>query len=59
MYMMAAVIVRSVGVSMMRIILSFLSIPMPRIIYPGIIAFLIFFQIFFISFVRSRRPVVD
>lgn len=59
MYMMAAVIVPSLGVSMLSIILSFLNIPIPKIIYPGIIAFLVLFQIFFISFVRSRRPVVD
>jgi len=59
MYMMVAVIVPSLGVSMMSILLSFLNLPIPKIIYPGIIAGLILFQIFFISFVRSRRPVVD
>ncbi len=58
-YMMAAVIVPSLGMSMMSILLSFLNIPVPKIVYPAVVFYLILFQIFFISFVRSRRPVVD
>ncbi|MFA6035658.1 MAG: type II secretion system F family protein [Candidatus Micrarchaeia archaeon] len=58
-YMMAAVIVPSLGMSMMSILLSFLNIPIPKILYPGVVFYLILFQIFFISFVRSRRPVID
>jgi len=58
-YMMAAVIVPSLGMSMMSILLSFLSIPVPRLVYPAVIVYLIIFQLFFINFVRSRRPVVD
>jgi len=59
MYMMAAVIVPSLGMSMLSILLSFLSIPVPKLIYPGVIVYLILFQLFFINFVRSRRPAVD
>ena len=58
-YMMAAVIIPSLGMSMLSIILSFLNIPVPKLIYPGVIAYLIVFQLFFINFVRSRRPQVD
>ncbi|RLG19266.1 hypothetical protein DRN67_03165 [Candidatus Micrarchaeota archaeon] len=58
-YMMAAVIVPSLGMSMLSILLSFLSIPVPPIIYPAVIFYLILFQLFFINFVRSRRPVID
>jgi pilus assembly protein TadC len=58
-YMMAAVIVPSLGMSMLSILLSFLNVPIPKILYPGVVFYLILFQIFFISFVRSRRPVID
>ncbi|VVC04697.1 Type II secretion system (T2SS), protein F [Candidatus Burarchaeum australiense] len=58
-YMMAAVIVPSLGMSMLSILLSFLDIPVPKLIYPAVIAYLVVFQLFFINFVRSRRPVID
>lgn len=58
-YMMAAVIVPSLGMSMLSILLSFLSIPVPKLIYPAVVFYLVLFQLFFISFVRSRRPAVD
>jgi pilus assembly protein TadC len=60
MYMMLAVILPSLGITIAAIILSFLNISLPKmIVMPGIIAGLILFQIVFIQFVKSRRPVVD
>ena len=55
-YMMAAVVVPSLGVTMMIVISSFMSIQIPKFILPMGIAFLIGFQLFFANFVSSRRP---
>ncbi|MCX6777366.1 MAG: type II secretion system F family protein [Candidatus Micrarchaeota archaeon] len=60
MYMMLAVILPSLGITIAAIILSFLNIALPKmIVMPGIILGLMGFQIVFIQFVKSRRPVVD
>ncbi len=60
MYMMLAVVIPSLGITIAAIILSFLNISLPKmLVLPGVIAFLIFFQLFFINFVKSRRPVVE
>ncbi len=57
-YMMAAVIIPSLGVTMLLVILNFLSANIPPIILPVIAVLLLGFQIFFINFVGSRRPMV-
>ena len=55
-YMMAAVVVPSLGVTMMIVISSFMSIPIPKFLLPLVICGLIGFQLFFANFVSSRRP---
>ncbi len=57
-YMMLAVIVPSLGVTMLIVLLTFLNISLPSLILPVIIVLLAGFQVFFINFVLSRRPVV-
>ncbi len=60
MYMMLAVVIPSLGITIAAIILSFLNITLPKmLVLPGVIIFLMCFQIFFINFVKSRRPVVE
>ncbi|MFH1447985.1 MAG: type II secretion system F family protein [Candidatus Micrarchaeota archaeon] len=60
MYMMLAVVMPSLGITIAAIILSFLNISLPKnIVLPGVIIFLMLFQIFFINFVKSRRPQVE
>lgn len=60
MYMMLAVVIPSLGITIAAIILSFLNITLPKtLVLPGVIVFLMMFQIFFINFVKSRRPVVE
>ena len=60
MYMMLAVVIPSLGITIAAIILSFLNISLPKlIVLPGVIIFLIMFQMFFINFVKSRRPTVE
>ncbi len=58
-YMIAAVVIPSLGITMLIVVLSFLNIPVPKIVFPVIWFFLAGFQIFFISFVKSRRPAVE
>ncbi|MEW6328622.1 MAG: type II secretion system F family protein [Candidatus Micrarchaeota archaeon] len=58
-YMIGAVVVPSLGVTMLIVILSFLNIKIPKIILTLVLVGLVMFQLFFISFVRSRRPAVD
>ncbi|MFH0835173.1 MAG: type II secretion system F family protein [Candidatus Micrarchaeota archaeon] len=57
-YMMAAVILPSLGVTMLIVIASFMSVGIPSIVLPVIVMGLIGFQLFFMNFVSSRRPVV-
>jgi len=58
-YMIAAVVIPSLGITMLIIVLSFLNIPVPKIVFPVILIALVLFQVFFMSFVKSRRPAVD
>ncbi len=58
-YMIAAVVIPSLGITMLIIILSFLNIPIPKIVFPAILIVLLMFQVFFMSFVKSRRPAVE
>jgi len=57
-YMLAAIIVPSLGVSMIIVILSFLSVDVPKVLLAVIIIMLAGFNLFFLDFVASRRPVV-
>lgn len=55
-YMMAAVVVPSLGITMMIVISSFMSIQIPKFVLPAALVFLVGFQLFFANFVASRRP---
>jgi flagellar protein FlaJ len=57
-YMMTAVILPSLGITMLMVLMSFLSASIPPIILPILIAFLAGFQLFFMNFVSTRRPKV-
>lgn len=58
-YMVLAVVLPSLGITMLIIIMSFMNVLVPRSIFPAVFVFLFIFQLFFISFVKSRRPAVD
>ncbi len=57
-YMMLAVVVPSLGVTMMLVVASFAKFSIPIIVLAGVIGGLILFQLFFMSFISSRRPSV-
>jgi flagellar protein FlaJ len=58
-YMVMAVVLPSLGITMIIIIMSFMNVLIPITIFPAVFLFLLVFQLFFISFVKSRRPQVD
>lgn len=58
-YMVMAVVLPSLGITMMIIIMSFMNVLIPITVFPAVFIFLAVFQLFFISFVKSRRPQVD
>jgi flagellar protein FlaJ len=58
MYMIVAVIAPSLGVTFLIILSSFSGITIPNMIFPMILLGLFLFQIFFIGFVKSKRPSV-
>ena len=55
-YMMFAVVLPSLGVTLAIVISSFLNVSLPNLIFPAVLAFLIGFELFFMSFISSRRP---
>ncbi|MFA4946254.1 MAG: type II secretion system F family protein [Candidatus Micrarchaeia archaeon] len=57
-YMMTAVILPSLGITMLMVIMSFLNVAVPSIVLPLVIVFLVGFQLFFMNFVSTRRPKV-
>ncbi|MEM4255367.1 MAG: type II secretion system F family protein [Candidatus Norongarragalinales archaeon] len=57
-YMMAAVVLPSLGITMIIVISSFLSVNIPTIILPLVLLLVVGFQVFFMSFVSSRRPLI-
>ncbi|MBU1197072.1 type II secretion system F family protein [Candidatus Micrarchaeota archaeon] len=58
-YMLAAIIVPSLGITMMLVVISFLGVQVPPIFFAFTLLFIIGFQLFFMDFVRSRRPAVE
>jgi flagellar protein FlaJ len=56
MYMIVAVIAPSLGVTFLIILSSFSGISIPELIFPAILLGLFLFQIFFIGFIKSKRP---
>jgi flagellar protein FlaJ len=57
-YMVAAVIIPSLGITFLVVISAFSGAVIPKIIYPLIAAELLGFQIFFMNFVKSKRPAI-
>ncbi len=57
-YMMTAVILPSLGVTMLIVLVGFLSVTVPKLALAGIVFGLLLFQLFFMNFVASRRPAV-
>jgi len=55
-YMIVAVIAPSLGVTFLIILSSFSGITIPKMIFPGILLGLFMFQVFFIGFIKSKRP---
>lgn len=58
MYMIVAVIAPSLGVTFLIILSSFSGITIPKMIFPGILLGLFLFQVFFIGFIKSKRPAI-
>ncbi len=58
-YMLAAIVLPSLGITMMLVIISFLGVVVPKLVFAGVIIFIIGFQLFFMDFVRSRRPAIE
>ena len=58
-YMLASVVLPSMGVTLLVILSSFLGGEIiGEGLFWGILLFLVFFQIFFIQFVKSKRPII-
>jgi pilus assembly protein TadC len=57
-YMVAAVIVPSLGITFLVVISAFSGMVIPKTIFPLIIFVLFGFQLFFMNFVKSKRPAV-
>ncbi len=55
-YMMVAVVLPSLGITMLIVITSFIGGGLPKITLPLLLVGLVGFQIFFINFVSTRRP---
>ena len=59
MYMLAAVILPSLGITFLIIISSFSGISVPKLIYPLIVIGLALFQFFYMGLIKTKRPVMD
>jgi flagellar protein FlaJ len=55
-YMVGAVIIPSLGLTFLVVITSFSGTMIPKMIFPLIIGALFGFQIFFLNFVKTKRP---
>lgn len=58
MYMLVAVILPSLGVTFLMILSSFTDISVSDFMFYGILIGLVFFQVMFLNFVKSKRPEV-
>ncbi len=58
MYMMAAIILPSLGVTFLMVLSTFTGAGISEGIFYGILVFLVFFQIMFINLIKSKRPAV-
>jgi flagellar protein FlaJ len=58
MYMMIAVIVPSLGITILIVVISIVNIPITSIIFPVILILLAAFQLVFLNLIKTRRPQV-
>lgn len=58
-YMLAAVILPSLGITFLIIISSFTGLQIPTLIFPAILVFLAFFQFFYSGIIKTKRPVME
>lgn len=58
-YMLAAVILPSLGITFLIIISSFSGLTVPKLIFPLILVFLAFFQFFYTGIIKTKRPVME
>ncbi len=58
MYMLAAIILPSLGVTMLIVLSTFLNAVIPPIVFPVAGSILVFFQLFFMNLVSTRRPAI-
>ncbi|MFB6175497.1 MAG: type II secretion system F family protein [Candidatus Nanohalobium sp.] len=58
MYLMLAVIFPSLGVTLMIVMSSFISLPLGKMTFYGMLGGLALFQLFFLNLVKSKRPEV-
>jgi flagellar protein FlaJ len=57
-YMMFAIILPSLGITMLIVITSFLTVPIPSITLLALFGVLVLFQLFFLNLISTRRPLV-
>jgi len=57
MYMMVAIIAPSLGITFLMVLSGFMSIPVGPTIFYFILIFITLFQIFFLSFMKMKKPV--
>jgi len=55
-YMMVAVILPSLGITLLIVILSLVNIPITPLIFPLIVTLLAAFQLVFLNLIKTRRP---
>ncbi len=58
MYMLAAIILPSLGVTTIIVLSTFLRTAVPPVIFPATVVFLLFFQLFFMNLISTRRPAI-
>ena len=56
--MISAIVFPSLGITMLIVVGSLLSFPIPKVVLPVIFIALVGFQFMFFNFVSTRRPAV-
>lgn len=58
MYMLLAVIMPSLGITFMMVLSGFMDMAIGPTVFYMTIVFVVFFQVFFLSFMKTKRPVI-
>ena len=58
MYMLLAVIMPSLGITFMMVLSGFMEVAVGPTMFYLTIVFVVFFQVFFLSFMKTKRPVI-